>query len=50
MMLFAQILAGYSVGQIAIALVIIAAVVACAVACAVVAFRQFGVQIPAFVV
>lgn len=44
-MLIAQIVAGYSLGQLAIAVVIVAAVVALVY----VALRQFGIQIPAWV-
>jgi hypothetical protein len=46
MMLTAQIVAGYSLGQLAIAVVIIAAVVALVY----VALRQFGITIPPWVV
>ena len=45
-MVLAQIVAGYSLGQLAIAVVIIAAVVALVY----VALRQFGIQIPPWVV
>ena len=46
MMLSAQVVAGYSLGQLAIAVVIIAAVVALVY----VALRQFGITIPPWVV
>ena len=46
MMLTAQVVAGYSLGQLAIAVVIIAAVVALVY----VALRQFGITIPPWVV
>jgi hypothetical protein len=46
MTIIAQVAAGYSIGQIAIAVVIVAAVVALVY----IALRQFGIQIPDWVV